>query len=559
MVLDGEAALEGPLDGLGPGGEAGGFAEAGEVDNLENLEALAVLTQVSLVILVLVIGYQLEKRHVFWLSEAAVGLVVGIAVGAFTFLATRSNDSPYKAWMGFDPEFFFFVLLPPIIFDAGYSLDPKYFFGNFDAICLLAFFGTFVSAVVISSFVWLMGRVGACYGLTFLQAGLFGSLISATDPVTTLAILGNVNADQNLYYLIFGESVLNDAVAIVMYHTLNTFQHEDGFSLKSVGKALGTFLLIFLGSCFVGGGIGLLSSLFFRFMDFKGSSHYNIVEACLLVPISIAAYMAAEGAQLSGIVSILFCGIVMARYTRRNLSVRTSDLSLSLFKILAKVSEVFVFIYMGSSLFLAESTLTEWSTWTLFVLAFLAMLVARVCNVFPSCFLTNLIRPGPKKISPRHQAFLWFSGLRGAIAFALALKSKQDVGDEAGQVIFSTTLLIVLVTVFAFGGATPSLLSRLGVLATDRRRELDYHHLHSNTGSMSADDNRSQGIELTPTKYPESTLDDRPPPSYDEVQDDPISPFKQLLRSASGKVSLEEIDKQIEKVFVSPARNSEDQ
>ena len=110
-----------------------------------------------------------------------------------------------------------------------------------------------------------------------------------------------------------------------------------------------------------------------------------------------------------------------------------------------------------------------------------------------------------------------------------------------------------------FGGATPSLLSRLGVLATDRRRELDYHHLHSNTGSMSADDNRSQGIELTPTKYPESTLDDRPPPSYDEVQDDPISPFKQLPRSASGKVSLEEIDKQIEKVFVSPARNSEDQ
>ena len=73
-----------------------------------------------------------------------------------------------------------------------------------------------MSAVIITVLVWGFGAIGLCYKLTFLQAGLFGSLISATDPVTTLAILGNVKADQNLYYLIFGESVLNDAVAIVM-------------------------------------------------------------------------------------------------------------------------------------------------------------------------------------------------------------------------------------------------------------------------------------------------------------------------------------------------------
>ena len=321
-------------------------AEEAPASSSESFEALAVLTQMTLILVVMVVGWYLEKKHVTALSEAAVGLIVGIGVGGAVLVSTPPTAvSPYSHWMNFDPEFFFFVLLPPIIFDAGYSLDPKYFFGNFGAICCLAFVGTFVSTVIIGLVVWLAGWAGLCYRLNLLQSGLFGSLISATDPVTTLAILGNVRADQNLYYLIFGESVLNDAVAIVMYKTLNEFQHNS-FSLASVGKAVGFFLLIFVGSCGIGAITALLCSLFYKLTDSKKSQaeHYNIVEACLLVPVPIVAYFAAEGLKLSGIVSILFCGIVMARYTRRNLSDKTSELSLFLFKVLAKVSEAFVFI-----------------------------------------------------------------------------------------------------------------------------------------------------------------------------------------------------------------------
>jgi sodium/hydrogen exchanger 8 len=410
--------------------------------------------------------------------------------------------------------------------------------------------------------VWGFGAIGLCYKLTFLQAGLFGSLISATDPVTTLAILGNVKADQNLYYLIFGESVLNDAVAIVMYQTLNQFQHQH-FSAAAVGKAFGTFLLIFVGSCVIGGGIGLLSTLFYRFAQFKKESHYNIAEACLLVPIPVAAYMAAEGLRLSGIVAILFCGIVMARYTRRNLTETTASTSLSFFKILAKISETFVFIYMGLSLFLGHQTFSMLSMWLLLLVSFIGMLIARVCNVFPNIFLVNKRRSPRNKITKNHQLFLWFSGLRGAIAFALAMKSPDDVGEEAGGVIFSATLVIVLITVLIFGGFTPFLLGKLDVLDKGTYKNLD--DAEAEPFSLAASNNNKEktserdfnvesgGIEMasfggfddnatTPTSNREQ--------SESEFAND--TPLKKFIRTASGKVNLVEIDKQIHKVFVTP-------
>jgi len=530
-----------------------------EMEGVEDSEALAVLTQMSLIILVFIVGWLLEKKHVSFISEAAVGLIVGVAAGGVAFVYTHKFDaSAYSEWMNFSPDFFFFALLPPIIFDAGYSLDPKLFFGNFDAICTLAFLGTFVSAIIITTLVWAFGYFGLCYKLTFIQAGLFGSLISATDPVTTLAILGNVKADQNLYYLIFGESVLNDAVAIVMYQTLNEFQHQS-FSGKSLGKALGVFLMIFVGSCLIGGGFGLLSSLFYRFAQFKKEEHYDIVEACLLVPVPVAAYMAAEGAGLSGIVSILFCGIVMARYTRQNLTLKSSNTSLAFFKIVARVSETFVFIYMGLSLFLGHQTFDMGSMWVLFVVAFAAMLLARVCNVFPNVLLVNARRSPQNKISKNHQIFLWFSGLRGAIAFALAMKSTRDVGDEAGAVIFSTTLLIVLVTVLIFGGFTPFMLSRLDVLDKtapySNLQESEEDHFGPDLVKEHRSDTENTVRDANSVEMTEM---ERTPESYTtavELRSDAGSsdtPLRKFIRSASGKLSVQEIDKGLHKVFVSP-------
>ena len=125
----------------------------------------------------------------------------------------------------FDPELFFNVLLPPIIFHAGYSMKKQFFFRNIGSILTFAFVGTIISTFVVA---------GIMYGVTlmfphlqfftFIDTLRFGALISATDPVTILAIFSDLNVDVNLYALVFGESVMNDAVAIVMTRTIELYE-----------------------------------------------------------------------------------------------------------------------------------------------------------------------------------------------------------------------------------------------------------------------------------------------------------------------------------------------
>ena len=93
---------------------------------------------------------------------------------------------------------------------------------------MLAFAGTGISCVVIAVMMWLVGLMHLSFRIPFFHSCLFGAIISATDPVTVLAVFGRLNADSNLNALVFGESVLNDAVAIVLYNVIYKFGQSSG-------------------------------------------------------------------------------------------------------------------------------------------------------------------------------------------------------------------------------------------------------------------------------------------------------------------------------------------
>ncbi|KAM5290127.1 sodium/hydrogen exchanger 7 isoform 3-T3 [Glossophaga mutica] len=137
--------------------------------------------------------------------------------------SVEQNDMLRK--VTFDPEVFFNILLPPIIFHAGYSLKKRHFFRNLGSILAYAFLGTAVSCFIIGNLMYgvvkLMKMVGQLSDKFYYTDCLFfGAIISATDPVTVLAIFNELHADVDLYALLFGESVLNDAVAIVLSSSL---------------------------------------------------------------------------------------------------------------------------------------------------------------------------------------------------------------------------------------------------------------------------------------------------------------------------------------------------
>lgn len=121
---------------------------------------------------------------------------------------------------------FMILLLPPIIFESGYNMQKKPFFKNIGAILMFAFLGTFIAIMSSSTMFYLVGLTGIAPFMPFKDSLAFGSLISSTDPVAVLAIFKEMKADITLYTLIFGESIFNDAIAIVMYNTVSKSLHN---------------------------------------------------------------------------------------------------------------------------------------------------------------------------------------------------------------------------------------------------------------------------------------------------------------------------------------------
>lgn len=171
----------------------------------------------------------------------------------------------------FSPTAFFLVLLPPIIFESGYNLHKGNFFTNLGSILLFAIIGTTISALVVGGGVYLLGMASLVYPLNFVQSFAFGSLISAVDPVATLAIFQALDVDPVLNMLVFGESILNDAVAIVLTTTVvesSKLMSEGVSSTEQVFQGIYRFIVCFLGSAGIGTAMGLVSSLVLKHVDF---------------------------------------------------------------------------------------------------------------------------------------------------------------------------------------------------------------------------------------------------------------------------------------------------
>ena len=423
----------------------------------------AFLIQLVCLASALVMGLVMKHHRVHYIPEAGATLILGIFVGLVMWAANATQRLTQN--VDFNEEIFFFLLLPPIIFESGFSLETKSFFRNFDGICALAFGGTLISTIVIAVFVWLCGEIGLVTTLPITHCLVFGALVSATDPVTVLAVFQELGVNPDLFALVFGESVLNDAVAIVLYRTLLDFA-DKGASASSVVRvfeSVGYFLFVFLGSTATGAAFAVLAAAFFR--GVKGSAvleRHAHVETSLVMIAPYCAYAAAEFLQLSGIVAILFCGVAMAHYARPNLSSAARRDSAVIFKTLATLAETFVFLYMGVSLFLEDQA---WSTVPFALAALCACLLARALNVYPMTRLVNRWRRERFKVPANHQNALFVSGLRGAVAFALASSAVRDLGGAVGRVIRTATLMLVIFTVLVVGGACHSLVDWLELRA----------------------------------------------------------------------------------------------
>uniref|UniRef100_A0A4W4H4S0 Sodium/hydrogen exchanger n=1 Tax=Electrophorus electricus TaxID=8005 RepID=A0A4W4H4S0_ELEEL len=416
-------------------------------------------------------------------------LVIGILMGAFIKIIETQELASWKEEEMFRPNMFFLLLLPPIIFESGYSLHKGNFFQNIGSITLFAVIGTAISAFIVGGGIYFLGQADVIYKMSMTDSFAFGSLISAVDPVATIAIFNALNVDPVLNMLVFGESILNDAVSIVLTNTAEGFANASTVTgWETFLQALGYFLKMFFGSAALGTLTGLISAIH---VDLRNTPS---LEFGMMLIFAYLPYGLSEGIKLSGIMAILFSGIVMSHYTHHNLSPVTQLLMQQTLRTVAFMCETCVFAFLGLSIF----SFPHKFEFSFVIWCIVLVLVGRAVNIFPLSFLLNFFRD--HKITPKMMFIMWFSGLRGAIPYALSLHLGLEP-IEKRQLIGTTTIVIVLFTILLLGGGTMPLMRILDIEESQSRRRNKKDVNLSKTEKMGNTIESEHLSELTEEEY----------------------------------------------------------
>ncbi|XP_017120811.1 sodium/hydrogen exchanger 3 isoform X9 [Drosophila elegans] len=411
------------------------------------------------------IGFHMTPKLHLIFPESCLLIVVGVVIGVVLYFCTDVAVSPLT------PNTFFFYMLPPIILDAGYFMPNRLFFDNLGTILLMAVVGTIFNIATIGGSLYACGRMGI-YGEgetpNLMDVFLFASLISAVDPVAVLAVFEEIHVNEILYIVVFGESLLNDAVTVVMYHMMESYNEIglDKIIAQDIASGVGSFFVVALGGTAIGIIWGFLTGLVTRFTD-----HVRVIEPIFIFVMAYLAYLNAEIFHMSGILAITFCGITMKNYVESNISQKSHTTVKYALKMLSSSAETIIFMFLGVA---TVNNMHVWNTWFV-VLTIAFCSVFRVLGVILLSALANRFRL--HKLSRVDQFVMSYGGLRGAVAFALVLLVDENVVKQKNMFV-TTTIAVIYFTVFLQGITIKPLVKILNVKRANKRKPTMNERIH---------------------------------------------------------------------------------
>ncbi|XP_041061552.1 sodium/hydrogen exchanger 8 isoform X2 [Carcharodon carcharias] len=417
-----------------------------EAQQEEQSSGMTIFFSLLILAICIILVRLLIKYKLHFLPESVAVVSLGILMGAVIKIIESQHWANWKEEEMFRPNMFFLLLLPPIIFESGYSLHKGNFFQNIGSITLFAVFGTAISAFIVGGGVYFLGKAEVIYKLTMTDSTAEG--------------LARENA-------------------------------PDVSGWQTFLQALGYFLKMFFGSAALGTLTGLISALLLKHIDLRKTPS---LEFGMMIIFAYLPYGLAEGIKLSGIMAILFSGIVMSHYAHHNLSPVTQILMQQTLRTVAFMCETCVFAYIGLAIFSFPHKLEiSFVIWCIVLVLF-----GRAVNIFPLSYLLNFFRD--HKITPKMMFVMWFSGLRGAIPYALSLHLEMEP-IEKRQLIGTTTIVIVLFTILVLGGGTMPLIRLMDIEDPKARRRNKKDITLSKTEKMGNTVESEHLSELTEEEY----------------------------------------------------------
>ena len=370
------------------------------------------------------------------------------------------------------PEIMLFVFLPALIFESGFALDARQMIKDLPPILILA-----IPAMLMSTFVVGLG-VWWALDVKLIVALVFGALISATDPVAVVALFKELGAPNRLNVLVEGESLLNDATAIVAFSILLGIAVEGGgIGWSDADNVFLEFMRVFIGGALFGALLGfVVCELLYRM-----HSGISVILTSSII-IAYAGFVVAEHTfHVSGVMAVVGSAIALRRFGVTRFRQDTTHSIHEVWEVIALSCNSLLFLLVGLSI----------SIGTLFnqigpiCIAIALVLSARALSIYSVVPLAVKWFKLPH-ISLGERHIMWWGGLKGGLAIAVVLSIPSDLPER--QFLFEITLGVVLFTLLISAPTIRPLMHFLGLSEFSRGEELEYR-------------NSLQGAEESSQKY----------------------------------------------------------
>jgi len=408
-------------------------------------EASHIADSVAGIIMLLVIAAAvLAITKQIKLPFSVVLVLVGLGV---TYL---TNSAPHLLGplreLTLSPDLILYVFLPTLIFESAFNLDVRQLRQNLLSVLTLAVPGLLISTAIIG------GIISFATPIPLLPALLLGSILSATDPVAVIALFKRLGAPQRLTILVEGESLFNDATAIVLAGILVVMVTGDAstesFSVLDAGIR---FFTVFIGGLIIGWLLGWVTGLILGFVR----SDPNI-ETTLTTILAYASFLIAEEMfHVSGVMATVAAGLTLGGWGRMKLSTHVRNYVEHFWEYMSFVATALIFLMVGMRVDVSALI----STADILLIVLLAMLLSRAIVIFGLLPIINKL-PRVQNTSKKFQAVMYWGGLRGAIALAIVLSIPAF---EYSDIFVAVVMGAVLFTLIVQGLTMEMLVQRLGL------------------------------------------------------------------------------------------------
>ncbi|CAG5128934.1 unnamed protein product, partial [Candidula unifasciata] len=414
------------------------------------------------------IGYHHANFLSSQIPESCILIILGTCFGAVIHFSGISKNLPEF----FKPHEFFIFLLPPIILEAAFSLHDRTFTENIGSILLFAVLGTVLACMLLGATLYGLATVGAMGPITnlgFLEIMIFSSLIVAVDPVAVLAVFNEIGVNHVLYFLVFGESLLNDGVTVVLYKVFQAYNSMDEITSVHIVLGVVKFFVVCLGGLLLGVLAGIASAVLTKF-----ATHVKVAQPIIIFTMAYLGFLVAELFEFSGIISIVGCGLIQIQYAFNNISEKSRTTIKYFTKVISSANEIIIFLFLGLSLVNDDH---DWHTgftiWTIVL-----CLVYRFIIIFAMSSAINMFDLyRVRKISIHEQFMISYGGIRGAVCFSLvALLDPRDLPCK--NMFVTTTLAVIMFTVFIQGITIKPLVHLLRITLAPEKVQSMYQELN---------------------------------------------------------------------------------